>query len=128
MVGLPICIVIAYAAIRLIGAGWDACDDDEPPYLFALLFGELPLLATAQWLTWLGVTFVTRHGRWWIGGPVALILAVFIGWAQVAASVPMDGPGAYVGSREPNADGFASLPATCGPDGIPTWWPAWLPV
>ncbi len=127
-VGVPICAALAYGSAQLIGRAWDACGDAEPPYLLGLLVLYLPGIAIGQWIVWTIVVFFTRKRAWWVGLLIGLAIAVLIGWAAVAVSVPMRSADEYASDAQPDQAGEVFLLDTCRPDGLPTWWPTWLPL
>lgn len=97
-------IVLAYGSIRLIAAAWSECGDYEPPYGFRLV------------------------GRWSrpAGVIAGLSVAAPIAVGHVAQLVPM-GPAADYATGPQSRAPYTRATAACGPQGIPTWWPWWLP-
>jgi len=126
LAGLPICGLLAYGTTRLIGEAWSACGDNEPPYMFGLVFGVLPAMAVVMFVVWTLWTALTRGRPWPIFAvPVATAL-LLVGWFFFAATVPMNEPDYY---NAPASLGDPSpFTSACGRDGIPTWWPSWLPT
>ncbi len=124
LLGVPLAIGIAYGVCRLIAEVWAACDDAEPPYLFSLLVLGLPIIAAIAWTAWMVVVAFTVRARWWLALPIGVLVMVCVGYLGIMSSAPMGEPGDY----SEVTLGEDLLPATCGPDGIPTWWPTWAPL
>ena len=122
LLGVPIAVGAAYLSCRLIAAGWSACGDAEPPYLFALLFLYLPAIACAAWIGWTAVIVVTRRAKVWQSALVASLVVLLVGYLPIVTSVPMNAPEYYAAAEDDPAL------ETCGPGGVPTWWPAWVPI
>ena len=61
--GFPVCALLAYGTGSLIVRAWAACDDAEPPYVAALVFLVLPVIALADWLVWVLGHFLRDLGR-----------------------------------------------------------------
>lgn len=106
---------------ELIGAAWIACDQAEAGAYLTLTFVIAPITAVLVGLA-LGVGFVGLHRaptaqRLQIGSTLAVVICL----VAFSVVVPVYGEDAY-GSGPPTPD----LPE-CGPRGIPTWWPTWLP-
>ena len=120
-VGLVLSAGLAYGAVNVIGHTWRVCGDLEPPYGFALLFWHLPLTALVILVAWLAAGFMTRRRSLATSIVVPLAVAILSAWASIAASVPMNDPAFY-------ADGDAPVSRDCGPGGVPTWWPRWIPI
>lgn len=119
-------IVLAYGSTRLIAAAWTECGDYEPPYGFGLLFFDLPLLTVLA-----GSGFAVGAltvGRWSRPAEViaGLSVAALIAVAYVAQLVPM-GPATDYAIGPQSRAPYTRATAACGPQGIPTWWPWWLP-
>jgi hypothetical protein len=120
--GLALAGFAAWLSVRLVAAGWYACDDLEPPYAFGLLWVVFPLTWLIGGAAFVGTTLLLR--RW---PTVARLLAAsavagLIALSAATLQVPAGGS-----SRYPNIDTSDPLLAECGPGGVPTWWPAWLP-
>jgi hypothetical protein len=123
LVGFFVAPPLAYAALRLMVSAWSACGDAEPPYLFGLLLFDLPLLS----LMGLGIFVLIA----WLIRRSPMLMRVLLGTVAVGAlcivaitgRVPMNEPSSYANW---DAEMRASFPA-CGRDGVPTWWPIWLP-
>jgi len=107
----------------IVAAAWSACAEAEPPYLFGLLFFDLPFTGVILWLTWAAGMLVTQRRPLW-AVLLPLGTAAVVAWASIADRVPINEPGYYADLR---SDLGASV-SECGPTGIPKWWPTWLPI
>jgi hypothetical protein len=112
LLGGPVAVVAAVLLVHLYVDRMMACTDFDAGNRFAALF-EIPLVAAALWLAFtvpavIGVAL--RLAR--VGFIVGLLAIVILGYGYLL-QVPQnaDGPDEYV---------------TC-PDGVPTWWPWFLP-
>jgi hypothetical protein len=81
----------------------------------------LPLLIGVGWAAYTGALFFGRRIPLLVRLVAATVLVVAICLAVVVELVPAYGEDFY-GFSGPTVD----LPE-CGPGGIPTWWPRWLP-
>jgi hypothetical protein len=120
LAGIPVFAALAFGTVRLVGAAWQACGDLEPGGAGALLVLFLPLTTGLAWLVTLPILWATRR-RWSVvGAAVALVAGTLVCVVVASALVP-----AY-GEDDPIYNSVEMTPE-CGPRGIPTWWPAWLP-
>lgn len=120
-VGLPVGLVIAYGSIRLIAAAWSECGDGSPGGGGYLLFVYLPLVTVLAASGFAACAVLV--GRWsklaaFLAG---LAVATLIAVPFVAQEVPAYPAADYANGHDPRAT------AACGPQGVPTWWPWWLP-
>lgn len=106
----------------LIGAAWTACDDIEAGGRFALVFLQLPAAFVVTSAAFGATAFVARSLQY-IPRLAVSIVAMLIGAVLViAVFVPIHGD-SYWAEPGPTPDATTK----CGPGGIPTWWPIWLP-
>jgi hypothetical protein len=118
---------LAYGTISLVARAWSAWGDFEPPYGASLVILAFPVLTIGIWAA-VGVGLsLTRNRNTWLAVPIFSVIAVLMMWETVALAVPMEPAAYYAGSTSPD-DIPGSLPGQCGPGGIPTWWPSWLPI
>jgi len=66
--------------------GTDA--EAEPPYLFGLLFFDLPFTVVILWLTWAAGMLVTQRRPLW-AVLLPLGTAAVVAWASIADRVPI---------------------------------------
>jgi hypothetical protein len=111
----------SFAVVRLIGSAWTECANIEAGGRFALVFGYVPLTATAIGLAVAITVHLTRR----LGSMTRLVLSlaavVLVTVVLVMWSVPVSGYDDWPGGPGDEAS------AQCGPGGIPTWWPSWFP-
>jgi hypothetical protein len=120
--GAAIASLCAYGSMRLVAAAWDACDELEPPHAFGLFVVELPAHAITLLVLLVGAWWVGRRHSTALGVALALATAA-VGFAvPTALRVPASNAPEFV---DPIAEPYL---AECGPGGIPTWWPTWLPT
>jgi hypothetical protein len=120
VLGLALCVPLGWGSIQVVAAAWAACDEAEPPYLFGLLFLILPATILAAWVGFTIGAVLTSRWHDIVRYTVGAAFAVSVCFAAVTLQVPIrDGYDA-----QPSND---PLMVECGPYGIPTWWPAWLP-
>jgi hypothetical protein len=119
LVGPLVAVVVAVTAFLLVSAAWRACADSTPGGGGYLLLIFLPGVFVASWLGFALAGVLT----FWAPPPIrlfaAVALAFAIGVVAVAREVPV----------QPASDAAVASEVTtaCGADGIPTWWPFWLP-
>ncbi|WP_225796542.1 hypothetical protein [Streptomyces aculeolatus] len=103
-----------------------SCDTAQAPGDgFGLLFLELPLLLLVSALASpiaAGVLWrLVRPGSWraavFTVVPIALEVALLVGWAAFAVIGTPDGYPRYPGD-----------PVLCPAGNIPPWWPSWIPA
>ncbi len=98
--------------ISIIDAAWSACIDVEPAYRAALLFLYGPIAAALAITAWAVGFRLTRGAPFVVRVGLSIVLSLFVCYAVVINLVPAD-----IDGPEP---GFGD---TCGPDGMPRWWP-----
>jgi hypothetical protein len=110
---------MSWVTIQAIGNAWSACDDLGlgGGGLVIVFFPILTLVALAGFAVGL---VLTRHEPSAIRLACGLVVALAICVTAAALWVPAYGEASYESTRNPD------LPE-CGPNGIPTWWPSWLP-
>jgi len=122
--GLPLCVIGAVLADRQVALAWDACDDMSPGGASALTFVFLPGVILVSWLAFAVGTLVSFRLHAAIRVAIGLTLVIVICAAAVAMWVPAYPAGDYQGGGwHAYNPGYPE----CGPNGIPTWWPSWLP-
>jgi hypothetical protein len=99
-----------------------ACDNLEPPYAFGLLFGTFPLTWLIDGVAFVGTAVLLRRWPTIVRIVAAAAVAVLVVVEATAIQVPVGGTETYN-----NIDTTDPLMAECGPGGVPTWWPVWLP-
>lgn len=120
VLGFFLSVVLAWYSIGLIGSAWAACDEAEPPYLFGLVFVIFPAMALVAWVAFTIGAVVTERSHDIVRYAAGTLLAVAICLLVVTFHVPI-------------RDDYDASPSTdplmieCGANGIPTWWPSWLP-
>lgn len=120
ILGLPVGIATGSVTTRLVAAAWTACDDLEPGGVGFLWFIFLPAIALAAWIAFGLGTLVAFRFHPGVRLALGLTVVLLVGLVAVSKYVPAYGEDGYAGAATP------ALPE-CGPSGIPTWWPAWLP-
>lgn len=124
LTGFVMAPVLAWNAMTLVASAWGACGDAEPPYLGALLFLDLPFTVLEMWFLWSLTMLVTRARSILTAVLLPLGLCVLVAWAVVADHVPINEPSYYADLKREIGAPLDQCQAT----GIPTWWPAWLPI
>jgi peptidoglycan/LPS O-acetylase OafA/YrhL len=97
---------------------WSTCDALPPGGGFTLFFGLLPLLTAALALA-IGVVMLTVRRR---PSRDRLLLGTAVGLAASAILVLFLVPGG-----EGVVRAIDPVYPSCGTNGLPTWWPDWLP-
>ena len=122
--GLPLAALAATAAtFGLVAPAWGICGEDMglTPGL-TLLFSVLPRLLAATFAAYVVGVLVTSRLR----PAIRLTAGIFLGLWVLLLGVTFVVP--YLGEADPY---YASVPhgtvTECGSNGIPTWWPTWLP-
>jgi hypothetical protein len=118
--GLALSLVGAHGAVRLIAHAWGACSDVSTGSSFGLGAIYLPAIAVGMWFAFVLGAFVARSKRVFVRLLAGAVLAFVISLLVVIVMMPNAPHGSY-----PSVD--RSEYPECGPDGIPTWWPSWLP-
>jgi hypothetical protein len=114
-------VALSVAVVRLIGSAWTECADIEAGGRFILVFGYLPVTALATACT-AAITLHSSRRLGRISRAVLVLAAVLLAALLVVMwSVPVAGYGDWPGGAGDEAT------AQCGPGGVPTWWPSWLP-
>lgn len=115
--GLLFSVVVVWYAIGLSVAAWQACDIVSAGQKFGLVTVVFPALALVMWVIFSVGAFVTRSlpmfARFQAGATLVVIGMLFL----VTVEVPKSDYRFTDHSEYPE----------CGPGGVPTWWPAWLP-
>lgn len=112
LIGVPIAIVAAFVALKLLGAAASDCEAYEAGDRFGLLFFVLPVLSAVMWVVFLVSALLV--GRWSAGLGIAIGLGFVI---LIAYSVAGGAPETI------RRAGDLEL---C-PGGVPAWWPWFLP-
>jgi hypothetical protein len=114
-------LALSWGVVSLIGSAWTACADIEAGGRFTLLFGYLPgTFAATVAVTAIAANLTRRMGS---AARVAVIVGsvLLVSLAITMWSVPHADYGDWPGGPGDEAT------VQCGPGGIPTWWPIWLP-
>jgi hypothetical protein len=122
VVGILFALVLARSTIELLGAAWAACFDADLPHRVGLNLLAWPLMTIVIGATVAVARMATRRRSRLVRVTAATLLSVGVALAFVISQVPL-------GSRAEAYEGLAvefGLPS-CGPGGVPTWWPSWLP-
>lgn len=122
--GLPLCLIAGLLADRQVVLAWDACDDMSAGGSFFLTFVFLPGVVLVSWVAFAVGTLVSFKLHAALRLVIGLAPVVVVCAAAVAMWVP-----AYPAADYQPGGWHANTPGhpECGPNGIPTWWPAWLP-
>lgn len=113
---LVVAVVVPFLFIRLIANAQGACFNIAGGQAFFLMVTWFGLVIAGWWLFWVGALIAWRMRpvvRMVVGVLFVLGLCLFATW-QLVPWEPMSGH-ATVGA------------GTCGPGGVPTWWPPFLP-
>jgi hypothetical protein len=114
--GFLVSAILAFRALPFIGRAWAACTEVGLGEGVLLLFIALPL-TIGLWMTFGASLLPTigrpRPARFVVGGLV--VLGATLIFMTVMVPRPGDPPQA------------ADARTDCRADGIPTWWPSWLP-
>ena len=119
--GLLFSILVGYNAIGLIVVAWQACDIVSAGARFGIATVVFPALVLGMWVVYSVGLYFARSRPTFIRFGAGAVLAVAAVFFMVTVVVPDPAFADYsgVGRR-------ADYPE-CGPAGVPTWWPAWLP-
>ncbi|MFI1222766.1 MULTISPECIES: hypothetical protein [unclassified Streptomyces] len=102
-----------YLHASLLGAAWRACGGGEPGTDMVHVLTSSALVGLAALAIWLWSARRAAPGRaGWPAVTGALLFAVLALWPAMALWHGLAGVGE----------------ASCAPDGIPGWWPSWLPL
>jgi hypothetical protein len=118
--GLLTVVLIAYEVLFLVGAAWSACGDVGGVAIGFSLWGLFAIAIGAGSIAFYVGSVIPRRRSIlvrYVAGAVLAIAAVF---ALATISIPLSNPADY---REVSRVDYPE----CGPNGIPTWWPSWLP-
>jgi hypothetical protein len=124
VIGLPLCLIAGILADRQVVLAWEACDDMSAGGSFGLTYVFLPGVILVSWVAFAVGTLVASQIHIAIRVVIGLALVVVICVAAVEMWVP-----AYPASDYQPGGWHANYPGypECGSDGIPSWWPSWLP-
>jgi hypothetical protein len=118
--GLSLAAVLAFCVTTVVGDAWYACGEQPPGGGFTLLFGLFPFL-TVPIAVAIGLGLLVAHRR----RPRERI---FVGTALgVVASVVLIIVLVHVRNGVGNYRTLDRNYPTCSEEGVPTWWPSWLP-
>jgi hypothetical protein len=117
-------VLLAAAIISLIGAAWNECADLSAGARFALVALQMPAALIAIGSAFAATAFVMRRQPVIVTTLVASVAMIAAAMLVVALSVPVGGDHNWVGLT---SEDLAGIPGSCRPDGVPTWWPNWLP-
>lgn len=117
VIGIPIAVVIPFLFMRLIGRAQAACLSDMYPgqnfYLFMTWLG----VVLAAWVLFVVGALLAWRGRIAIRIGLGVVLVVALCLVVTWLLVPWGEPTDYA----------TTIVRKCGPGGIPTWWPPFLP-
>jgi hypothetical protein len=122
LLGLAGSAYLAWLSIGLVASARVACDEFWAGEGFGLLFIVLPITFV---MTAIGYGVAIRCSASWPRAPrllAACVAAGVVALGTAVVQVPLGERIDYAGlqSTDPAL-------AECGPDGVPTWWPTWLP-
>jgi hypothetical protein len=126
LVGFVITPVLAWLSTSVIGAAFATCDILDAGGRSGLLVLYFPAILVGAGAAFVVGAWTTRRLPGLSSVVAGTILAIAACGLAIALSVPIHGESFWVGpahASEPNFSGTAE----CGPGGIPTWWPVWLP-
>lgn len=119
--GALINMVLGWFVLQLVASAWSACEDFGLGTRIGLRFFALPLLITGLWVAYVVGVVIGRSRSWPVRFATGLGLSLATAALFIAVTVPTSpGSTAYV---RVDRDDYPE----CGSDGIPTWWPSWLP-
>ncbi|HXX61674.1 MAG TPA: hypothetical protein VEI48_10340 [Candidatus Sulfotelmatobacter sp.] len=119
--GLPVGLGLGYGSGQLIAAAQSACGDFSPGGAFGLLYFTLPGVVALTVLSFAGGALVGGGWGLRIGHLAGLAVPLAVTIWIVAQAVPAYPGSVYV------PDPLSRVTLACGPTGVPTWWPWWLP-
>ena len=112
--------LVADKVMHLVADAWSACDDTGGVGTGLSLWALFATMIVWGWAAfYVGSLVAPRRsmlGRY-TAGTVLCITAVFV---LVILNVPRGDPADYLSTDRVEY-------SKCGPDGVPTWWPTWLP-
>ena len=114
-------VPLAFGTVWLIGSAWAVCDEAEAGARFGLNTVILVFLMLAGWAAFSVALITLRKAHLLIRLACGAVLALAACLTVVTLEVPAYGEDFY-GLERPRRDA-----PECGPEGIPTWWPDWLP-
>ena len=118
LVGAAVAIWIGVQARDLISAAWVACFEPEAGSNFGLNVFFFPIASVLAGCAMTVALFVPGRAPFLLRLVMGFGVAVVLGLAVFAMAVP---------SGRPEGRTPSNLWPECGPQGIPTWWPIWLP-
>ncbi len=118
--------MLGVISTALIGGAYEACDPLDAGGRAALNVIYFPAITIVAWAAFGVGMWATRS----LGVPTRFLsgalLAIAVCLMAIAISVPIYGEAFWAGPPPAPGESFAGT-AQCGPGGIPTWWPVWLP-
>lgn len=118
--GLMVSAIGAYVALDLYVSARQACELlDAGNRASFLLF--LPPLVIGMWIVFALGVYISQSQPALLRFITATLLAVAVAFSLVSSMVPDSPPQDY---RDVDHSEFPD----CGPGGVPTWWPTWLPT
>jgi hypothetical protein len=118
--GLLFSFLVVWYALGLVVTAWRACDIVSAGGRFGIVTVVLPALVLVMWVVYSIGVFAARSQPMFVRFVAGAILVVAAVLVLVTVMVPDSPPEDYR-----NLD-LSEYPE-CGPAGVPTWWPAWLP-
>lgn len=118
--GFAVTVLIALVVRELVILAWEACVDTDAGDRFGATFevlGWIGLLGTIAF-----AAVVRRTRRWSRAMRLALgcVAIALVALAVIVILVPESG-------LDPASRAASGEYPECGPGGVPTWWPSWLP-
>lgn len=120
VLGVVALVALSFGVVRLIGSAWTECADIDAGGRFTLvLFLPITMVVTA---TAAAITLSLTRRLGFVARIVLVLAAVLLAALLVLMwSVPVSGYSDWPGGAGDEAT------AQCGPGGVATWWPSWLP-
>jgi hypothetical protein len=104
----------------VVGDAWYACDDMGGVATGLSLWALLAEMIAWGWAAFYAGSLVAQRGSMLVRYAAGTMLCIAAVFALMTWNVPRSGPADY------RSVDRAEYPE-CGPNGIPTWWPTWLP-
>ena len=119
--GAPAQHPLAYNALGLIVVAWQACDLVSAGPRAGLFVLMVPTIVVGMWVVYSIGVYISRSKPMVVRFAAGAVLGLTAVFSLVVVVVPDPAFADYsgIGRR-------ADYPE-CGPRGIPTWWPSWLP-
>lgn len=119
--GFLVSVVVAFGGHYLVAIAWNACEWDRGVSTSFSLWGLFGLMIVAGWLVSYVGCVLAQPRSTLVRFAAGTVLVVGTVLALVTMNVPRSDPAEYGGALDHEEH------PECRADGVPTWWPSWLP-